>query len=103
MQGKKLLSMTSTNFFIELNIKTANGFENYAKFFLGNDKSFAYGIFQKLKGSRDVNDKSILHLNFMEMSNTLPLNIQVISCTLDELAENCKIITKETFKVFNLE
>ena len=95
--------MKETTFYIVLNIKTGNGFETYGRFFLGNDKDFAYSIFGKLKGNKKVNDKTILHLDFMETRRGLPVNIQVISCTLEELGENCKIITKETFKRFNLE
>ena len=95
--------MTRLSFYIELSIRTADSFENYGKFFVGNDKNFAYNIFHKLKGSKDVNDKSILHLEFIEKQDGLPQNIQLISCTLEELAENCKIITKEAFKFLNLE
>jgi hypothetical protein len=91
-----------TTFYIVLNIKTGNGFENFGKFFLGNNRDAAYSIFQKLKGSKKINEKTILHLDFMETKKGLPLNIQVISCSLEELAENCKIITKETFKLLNL-
>jgi hypothetical protein len=31
----------------------------------------------------------------METKNNLPVNIKVIGCTLEEMAENCKVITKE--------
>ena len=39
----------------------------------------------------------------METNRGLPLNVQVISCTLEELAENCKTTTKEIFKLLNLK
>jgi hypothetical protein len=39
----------------------------------------------------------------METKNGLPVNMQMIGCSLEDLAENCKIITKETFKLFNLK
>jgi len=94
--------MAERNFYIMLNIRTADGFESYGKFFIGNGRETAYRVFAKLKGSRKINDKSILHLDLMETRNGLPVNIQLISCTLEELAENCKIITKEIFKHFNL-
>jgi hypothetical protein len=29
--------------------------------------------------------------------------MQMISCSLEDLAENCKIITRETFKQFNMK
>jgi hypothetical protein len=95
--------VVESNFYIVLNIKTADGFESYGKFFIGNNRRSANSIFQKLKGSKKVSDKSILTLDLMETSHGLPLNIEVISCTLEELAENCKTITKETFKFLNLE
>jgi hypothetical protein len=95
--------MKETTFYIVLNIRTANGFESFGEFILGNSRDAAYSIFQKLKGSKKINEKTILHLDFMETKKGLPLNIGVISCSLEELAENCKIITKETFKLLNLE
>ena len=95
--------MIESNFYIVLNIKTADGFESYGKFFIGNDRKTANSIFQKLKGSKKVSEKSILTLDLTETSHGLPLNMQLISCTLEELAENCKTITKETFKFLNLK
>jgi hypothetical protein len=95
--------MKETIFYVVLNLKTTNGFESFGKFFVGNNRKFAADLFRKLKGSKDVDENSVLHLDLMETKNGLPLNIHMISCSLDELAENCKIITKETFKLFNLE
>ena len=46
--------------------------------------------------------KCILQIDLMETKNNLPVNIKVIGCTLEQLAENCKIITKEVFKMFVL-
>ena len=90
-------------YYIVLNIKTANGFESFGKFYIGNDRDFANSLFLKLKGDEEVNESDVLHLDFMETRYNLPVNIKMINCTLDELSENCKIITKEVFKFFNLE
>lgn len=87
-------------FYIVLSIKTANGFENFGKFFLGNNKDTAQRIFKTLKGSAEVSEEDILHAELTETRNELPVNIQMISCTLEELAENCRIITKEVFRLF---
>jgi len=95
--------MVETKYHIQLHVKTGNDFQCYGKFFLGKNRKLANDIFQKLKGSRKVTDKTILHLDLVEARNELPTNIQMISCSLDELAENCKIITKEIFKFSNLE
>jgi len=82
---------------------TTSRHSNNETFFIGNKKKSAESIFQKLKGSKDVSEKSILQLELMEIAKGLPINMNLLSCTLDELGENCKIITKELFKHLNLE
>lgn len=97
------MSMKQTTFYIVLNLRTYNGFESFGKFFIGNNGEFATAIFNQLKGRKNVTEKSVLQLDLIETINGLPVNIQMMSCSLEELAENCKIITKETFKLFNLK
>ena len=91
-----------TTFSIELNLKTVNGVECVAKFFVGNDRKRAREVFGKLKGSYDVSEKDVMYMSFMETKNALPLNVDMISCTLDQLGENSRIITKELFKIHAL-
>jgi len=95
--------MKQTTFYILLSLKTIDGFESFGKFVIGNNRSFAYSLFKKLKGSSEANEKSVLTIELMETVNELPLNLKIISCTLEELTENCKLITKEMFKATNLE
>ena len=92
-----------TEFYITLTIKTATGFESYGKFFLGSDKRFAYALFKNLAGQTEPDETSMLNLELAEMKDGLPVNLQMMSCTLDELADNCKTITKEVFKALNLK
>ncbi len=89
-----------TTFYILLHLKTIDGHENFGKFSMGNHKETADNIFRQLKGNPDVTDQCGLHLEFIEMHDNLPYNIKMLSCSLDQLAENVKIITKETFKRF---
>jgi hypothetical protein len=89
-----------TTFYILLHLKTVDGHENFGKFYMGNNKIAADNIFRQLKGNPDVTDQCGLHLEYMEMRDNLPFNIKLLSCTLDQLTENCKIITKEIFKQF---
>jgi hypothetical protein len=70
---------------------------------LGSNPKFASNLLQKMKGNKKADEKAILQLEFVETRNGLPVNIQVISCSLEQLAENCKTITKEIFKFANLE
>ncbi|MCG2617998.1 hypothetical protein LZZ85_27090 [Terrimonas sp. NA20] len=90
-------------FYITLNIKTGSGFEKYGKFFVGEDEDTSLAIFRKMKGTEDADDKNFLQVDFVEMKETLPLNIKMLSCTLDEMTENFRTITKEIFKRFNLK
>lgn len=95
--------MAVSEFYIVLNIKSGKDFQTYGKFFLGSKRKFADNIYKKLKGNKKVSNASVLYIELMETNNELPVNIHVLSCTLDELSENCKMITKETFKHCNLE
>ena len=86
-----------TQFFITITLKTHKGLESFAKFFIGNNRHRAYEIFNQLKGSRNVNEKNILYFDFLETEKGLPVNLDFITCTLNQLAENCRIITKMLF------
>jgi hypothetical protein len=92
-----------TGFYITVNLKCAKGFESFARFYLGKNKKASHNIFSQLVGSKDVTDKSMLQLEFVELVKGLPVNINMLSCTLEELGINCKIITKELFKISTLE
>ena len=91
-----------TSFYILIYIKTPRGFESFARFYIGDNEELARHLFKKLKGSEGLIDDCILQMDLMETKNNLPVNIKVIGCTLEELAENCKTITKEAFKIFTL-
>jgi hypothetical protein len=92
-----------TQFYIELTLKTHKGMESFAKFFMGDNREKAYNIFTMLIGTTIVNEKNLLHIDFIETIEGLPVNLKMITCTLDQLADNCKLITKELFKLKNLE
>ncbi|WP_336518176.1 hypothetical protein [Pollutibacter soli] len=92
-----------TQFYITITLKTHKGLETFAKFFIGNHRDLALNIFRQLKGSPNVSEKNVLYFEFMETEKGLPVNLDFIACTLDQLAENCRIITKELFISENLE
>ena len=94
--------MFNTQFYILFNIKTANGLESYGKFFIGNNQDIAHSIFKSLRGSREVNEENMLFIELVEISKGLPVNLKIMSCTLNELGVNCKFITKEVFKALNI-
>jgi hypothetical protein len=92
-----------TAYYILLYIKTPQGFESFARFYIGNKEGLARQLFDKLKGRGEELDNCILQMDLMETRNNLPVNLKVIGCTLEEMAENCKVITREAFKIFTLE
>ena len=95
--------MTENNFFVVLSIRTPHGFESFGKFNLGNKRKPAVDVFQQLKGNPIVDEKTILTIDLVETVKGLPLNLNILGCTLEDLAYNCRLITKETFKLYNLK
>lgn len=92
-----------TQFYILLSFKAPEGFVNYGQFYFGNDRLAAYDLFRQLQGSKTIKDGCLLHIDLMETVNELPVKIKTISCTLEELGSNCKLIAKEIFRLKNLE
>jgi hypothetical protein len=92
-----------TTFSIELSLKTREGLDSFATFSVGSKRERAYAIFNQLKGEPDVTEKDILFIDLVETAAGLPVNLKMISCTLNQLAKNCKIITRELFKLKNIE
>ncbi|PWU02499.1 MAG: hypothetical protein C5B52_05410 [Bacteroidetes bacterium] len=72
--------------------------ECIATFNLGRNGKLAYELFRKLNGNPEVTEKDPLQMEFIEMQNELPLIVDIISCTLAEIGENSKLITRELFK-----
>ena len=89
-------------YYIELTLKTSDGMESIARFFVGDNRRRAYSIFKKLQGVTDIDEKNLIYIDFMEIKEGLPLSVDIITCTLDQLGENCKTITKELFKLKTL-
>jgi hypothetical protein len=60
-------------------------------------------MFRQMKGTAQVDRKTILTIELVETVNELPVNLHLLACTLEELVYNCRIITKEAFKLHNLK
>ena len=90
-------------FYIELNMKTLDGFERFGCFELGSDRAFAVRLFANLQGRPAKDDSEVLHMDLVEKRDGLPMNMEVVSCTVEELGRNLKVITRELFKKINLD
>lgn len=95
--------MKENVFYVSLSIRTADGLESFGKFNLGNNKKVAARIFAQLEGDRLVDEKTMLTIDLVETVNGLPVNLNILGCTLEQMGINCKIIVKESFKLFNLK
>ncbi len=84
---------------IALHVRTPDGFETYAEFFLGNKRLEATNPFKTLHGSYNITYDSILLMELRVMSRGLPIDIRMRHCTLDEIAESCRTSTKYLFGV----
>jgi hypothetical protein len=92
-----------TQFYILLSLRTTAGFDTYGQYFFGNDREAADNLFAQLKGNQELTESGVLHIDLMETINNLPVRINTISCTLDELAINSKLIAREIFRLKNLK
>jgi hypothetical protein len=88
---------------IGLHGKIPTGYEIFAEFYIGNSRTEAYRLFQALKGSQDNMEEGILFMELQVICRDLPIDIQIIHCTLEEVAENSKIITKHLFRSLSFE
>ena len=89
--------MKST-FYIMLSVKSVGRYECFGEFFLGNDGRHAEAVFSQLKGQDESNKQAVLNLDLVEIKEELPATVKTIYCTLDDLATNTKLITREVFR-----
>jgi hypothetical protein len=92
-----------TQFDLVLSLKTPKGFIDYGWYPLGSNPQFADQLFSQMKGSDTLADGSVLHIDLVETKDGLPDKVKSMSCSLDELCENVKLISREMFRIKNLE
>lgn len=76
---------------------------DYGKLFIGEDPEFARQLYDSLQGQLNPRTQLMLYIDLVKNAGNTYLPIQSKACTLEELTENCRIITRETFKFLNLE
>jgi len=92
-----------SQFELVLSLKTSNGFIDYGWYPLGNNRKAADHLFTQMLGSDTMADSAVLHIDLVETKAGLPFKVNGLSCTLDELCENVKLISREMFRLKNLE
>jgi len=91
-------------FYIIIKMQALDGIVDYSRFFIGDQKDFAKDLFDNLNGHPDTGPQFILRMDLIEeVSPASSVLLNSKACNLEELTENCRLITKEAFKHFNLE
>ena len=89
---------------IVISVRTLHGMLEIGSFFPGTDVEFAHNVFNSLKGDITSQEDAVIRIDLEKKEEgILPRRQKSISCTLDQYAENCKIITRDIFKYFTLE
>ena len=92
-----------TAIYIDISIQTPEGPKRLGRFELGADREAARVLFKRLKGSPEVDQGDMLYMEFVEEVNGLPVNLDILTCDLQELGFNSMLITKEMFRLSNLK
>jgi hypothetical protein len=92
-----------TNFQISLNLRNIAGITTIGCFFLGPDQHFAEHTFKLLKGMGADAEKNLPCLELTCVTDDVRLPLALKPCTLDQLASNIQLLTKELFKYHALK
>ena len=95
--------MMETTYFITINMKVPQGMMEVGRFFIGNHKAWAMESFGRLQGESKARKDDVLRLDLLEKHEGMYFLLGQLSCTLELLEQNCKLITIDAFKYFNLE
>lgn len=75
----------------------------YGKFSLGRDKASSMEIFAMLKGKSGDGNSCTIQMELTQKIESLSVPIGKIHCSLEELKENVAVISKEIFRIAQLE
>ena len=90
-------------FNITVDMKVAEGYVEYGRFLINTDLKTAQDTFDQLSGILYTGNDLPLRLSLVR-SGSLPDEVLTTKyCTLDELGRNCRLITRELFKYYNLD
>jgi hypothetical protein len=90
-----------TTYQIVVNIKGTDGMLEFGRFFIGDNVDVAKDTFKSLEGTKLI--PSVLRLDLIQKGEGIDIVLDTIGCTLNELEKNCRVITIDIFKLFNLE
>lgn len=90
-------------FIITIDMKVAEGYIEYGRFTINSFQHAAQDIFDQLSGLAYTNNNLLLRLSLIQQGSE-PFEVLATKyCTLDELCDNCRLITRALFKCYNLD
>ncbi|MNG75474.1 hypothetical protein D3C87_689680 [compost metagenome] len=96
--------MERSNYYIELQMYCRGHYMTIASFDRSSCEKIIHELFDELRGDRQASDLRLLRINLLLNDNeNSKTQLRSIHCTLDELAENTKIIIKKTFRSVNFD
>ena len=75
----------------------------YGKFALGTDRKTAIETFNLLKGAKEHTGGCMIQVVLAQTLADLPIPLDTIFCNMDQLKENVGIISREIFRIAQLE
>lgn len=94
--------MEPVKFQFVISIKTPKGYIETGRFFIGDGIRNAIAILEQLEGTNSNHDP-ILKLDLIKYGNHDDNVLETLDCTLEQISENVKIITKEVFKLATIQ
>ena len=86
-------------YIVVISFKAPHGLSDIGTFQLGEDVDFAFDTFNNFKGDADVSGNPIILTELIKREgNLLPIPLKSISCTLEQCADNCKVLVRDLFK-----
>lgn len=95
--------MEPVKFQFVISIKTPKGYVETGRFFIGNGIKQAIAILEHLEGKSNGSHAPILKLDLIKYGGDKDTILETLDCTLEQVSENVKIITRELFKLTNID
>jgi hypothetical protein len=92
-----------TSYSITLSLQVPAGVHYYGTFQLGENRKEAKSVFKKLKGKKDPVSGCCIQMELSEKIGGIAVSINVLNCCTEDLKENIALITREIFRISQLE
>lgn len=94
--------MEPAKFQFVISIRTPKGYIETGRFFIGDGIREAISILEQLEGNTKT-ENPILKIDLIKYVTNIDTVLETLDCTLEQLSENVKVITKELFKLANIK